>query len=56
MLATVNMLPTSGSSVSEWTLNEDYLNELLQIYPMVCMIQTDLPDLLIPALQARGLR
>ena len=23
MLATVNMLPTSGSSVSEWTLNED---------------------------------
>ena len=56
MLATVNMLPASGSSVSEWTLNETYLDELLQIYPMVCMIQTDLPDLLIPALQARGLR
>ena len=32
MLATVNMLPTSGSSVSEWTLNEDYLNELLPGY------------------------
>ena len=56
MLATVNMLPASGSNVSEWTLNEGYLDELLQIYPMVCMIQTDLPDLLIPALQARGLR
>ena len=56
MLATVNMLPASGSSVSEWTLNEDYLDELLQIYPMVCMIQTDVPDLLIPALQTRGLR
>lgn len=56
MLATVNMLSASGSSVSEWTLNEDYLDELLQIYSMVCMIQTDVPDLLIPALQARGLR
>ena len=56
MLATVNMLPTTGSDVSEWTLNENYLDELLQIYPMVCMIQTDVPDLLIPALQARGLR
>ena len=30
MLATVNMLPASGSSVSEWTLNETYLDELLQ--------------------------
>lgn len=56
MLATVNMLPANGSDVSEYTLNENYLDELLRIYPMVCMIQTDVPDLLIPALQRRGLR
>lgn len=56
MLVMVNMLNSSGSQVSEWELNETYLDELLSIYPMNHMIQTDVADQLLRALQARGLR
>lgn len=56
MLVSINMLASSGSAVSEYNLNEEYLDELLEIYPSVKMIQTDVPELLIPALAERGLR
>lgn len=55
MLISINMLPGSGTNVSANTLEDKYLDELLGLYPTVCMIQTDVPDLLIPALAKRGL-
>ena len=56
MLVSINMLSATGSAVSEYDLNETYLDELLTIYPSVCMIQTDVPELLIEALAERRLR
>ena len=56
MLVMVNMLNSTGSLVSEWSLDETFLDELLSIYPMTHMIQTDVPAELLSSLQARGLR
>ena len=51
-----NMLHVLSGLIPEYDINTTYLDELLQIYPEVRMIQTDAPEVLISALQARGLR
>ena len=56
MIPTVNMLHVLSGLIPEYDINTTYLDELLQIYPEVRMIQTDAPEVLISALQARGLR
>lgn len=56
MIPTVNMLHVLSGSIPEYDINPTYLDELLQIYPEVRMIQTDAPEILISFLQARGLR
>ena len=56
MIPTVNMLHVLSGLIPEYDINATYLDELLQIYPEVRMIQTDAPEVLISALQARGLR
>ena len=56
MIHTVNMLHVLSGLIPEYDINTTYLDELLQIYPEVRMIQTDAPEVLISALQARGLR
>ena len=56
MIPTVNMLHVLSGLIPEYDINTTYLEELLQIYPKVRMIQTDAPEVLISALQARGLR
>lgn len=56
MLCSVTFLAFSGSKVGLWTVNDTYLDELLSLYPQVHLIMTEVPDLLIPALEKRGLR
>ena len=56
MIPTVNMLHVLSGLIPEYDINTTYLDELLQTYPEVRMIQTDAPEVLISALQARGLR
>lgn len=56
MLVSIGMLAWTGSDVSETEFKEEYLDELLNLYPEVKMIMTDLPKELINALENRGKR
>lgn len=56
MLVSVNMLNTTFPTVvPEFELKQEQLDGLLQTFPMVRMIQTDVPDLMIPVLKSKGL-
>ena len=56
MIVSIGMLAWTGSDVSEYELNEEYLDDLLTIFPDVKMIMTDVPKELIKALKQRGKR
>lgn len=56
MIVSIGMLAWTGSDVSEYELNETYLEDLLAIFPDVKMIMTDVPKELIKALKQRGKR
>lgn len=56
MIVSIGMLAWTGSEVSEYELNETYLDDLLSVFPEVKMIMTDVPKELIKALKQRGKR
>ena len=55
-ISTVNMLHVNVSSIPEYDIDLDYLDDLLECYPDCRMIQNDCPDILIPILESMGLR
>lgn len=55
MIVTANLLHVLTNSIPEFDINSEQLEDLLQVYPNVHMIQTDVPDRLIPALQRKGM-
>lgn len=50
-LSSANMLHVNDSKIPEYTVNEKYLNDLLDAYPDCHMIMNDCPDLLVPMLE-----
>ncbi len=55
-LMMINMLNFSGSDVSDSYLEEKYLDDLLNKFPRVKMIQTDVADQVVTSLRVKGLR
>lgn len=56
MLVSANMLNTTyPEAIPEFELKQEQLDGLLQTFPMVRMIQTDVADLMIPVLKNKGL-
>lgn len=55
-LSSANMLHVNDSAIPEFTVNKDYVKDLLECYPDCHMIQNDCPDILVPMLKEMGLR
>ncbi|MCM1449151.1 MAG: PKD domain-containing protein [Clostridiales bacterium] len=55
MITTANLLHVLNGSIPEYDINNNQLDDLLNVYPNIHMIQTDVPDKLIPLLRNKGL-
>lgn len=55
-VSTANMLFVLDKDIPEYSVNDTYLNALLQAFPDCHMIQNDCPDILVPILAQKGLR
>ena len=53
-LSSANMLHVNDSKIPEYTVNVNYLNDLLGAYPHCHMIMTDCPDILTPMLESKN--
>lgn len=53
-LSSANMLHVNDGKIPEYTVNENYLDNLLDAYPDCHMIMTDCPDILVPMLESKN--
>ena len=56
VLCSVNLLHVNHSYIPEYSIDQNQLTSIFELYPECQMIQTDCPELLIPKLAAMGKR